>query len=174
MNLKNVLVAAGAAAVLSIGAGQAVAQPGGGFGGGGFDPAQFMQRRMERIHEQMGVTNDAEWKVIEGRVQKVFEAQAAMFGFRGRPGGGRGPGGGENGGGPRRGGFFGGPPSPELEALQNAVQSNAPTEQIKAALEKFRAARKAKEEALQKTQDDLRAVLSVKQEAVATMDGLLN
>jgi hypothetical protein len=85
-----------------------------------------------------------------------------------------GGGGGDNGGfGGRRGGF-GGPPSPELESLQNAIESNAPTEQIKAAMEKFRVARKAREEALQKAQDDLKAVLTVKQEAVALSNGLLN
>ena len=183
MNVKRTLMMAGAAALLCCGAQSALAQNGGGgggggggFGGGGFDPAQFMQRRMERIKDQMAVTNDTEWNVIEGRVQKVFEAQAAMFGFRGR-GGGRPPGGGgggDNGGfGGRRGGF-GGPPSPELESLQNAIESNAPTEQIKAAMEKFRAARKAKEEALQKAQDDLKAILTVKQEAVALSNGLLN
>jgi hypothetical protein len=173
MNLKKTLVMAGMAALLSTGADTAMAQPGGG--GGGFDPAQFMQRRMERIHEQMGVTNDTEWNVLEGRIQKVFEAQGAMFGFRGRGGGGRqgGGGGGDNGaGGGRRG--FGGPPSPELESLQNAIQNNAPTGQIKAALEKFRDARKAKEAALEKAQEELKAILTLKQEAVAAVNGLIN
>jgi Spy/CpxP family protein refolding chaperone len=175
MNLKKTLVMAGMAALLSAGADTAMAQPGGGGGGGGFDPAQFMQRRMDRVHEQMGVTNDTEWNVIEGRLQKVFEAQAAMFGFRGRGGGGRqNGGGGDNagGGGGRRG--FGGPPSPELESLQNAVENNAPTAQIKAAMEKLRAARKAKEAELVKAQDDLKAILTVKQEAVAVSNGLIN
>ena len=151
-------------------------------GRGNFDPAQFQQQRLERIHEQMGVTDEAEWKAIQDRVQKVFDAQTAVAGFRGRGGffgrGGRGgggadnPGGGNNGGG-RRGGF-GGAPNPELEALQNAVQNNAPTEQIKTALEKYRAVRKAKEAALEKAQAELQKILSVKQEAVAVTNGLLN
>ncbi len=174
MNVKQRLVMAGMAALLSAGAQQAMAQAGGG-GGGGFDPQQFMQRRLERIHEQMGITNDTEWNVIEGRAQKVFEAQAALFGFRGRGGGGRqNGGGGDNAGGGGRRGGFGGPPSPELESLQNAVQNNAPTEQIKAAMEKLRAARKAKEAALEKAQEDLKGVLTVKQEAVAVANGLIN
>ena len=127
----------------------------------------------------MGVKDEAEWKAIQDRVQKVFDAQTAVIGFRGRGGfggGGRGGGGGDNagggGGGGRRGGF--GAPSPELEALQNAVRNNAPSDQIKAALEKYRAARKAKEAALEKAQADLQKILSVKQEAVAVTNGLLN
>jgi hypothetical protein len=150
-------------------------------GRGNFDPAQFQQQRLERIHEQMGVTDEAEWKAIQDRMQKVFDAQTAVAGFRGRGGFGRGgrngggadnAGGGNNGGG-RRGGF-GGAPSPELESLQNAIQNNAPSEQIKAALEKYRAARKAKEAALDKAQAELQKILSVKQEAVAVTNGLLN
>jgi hypothetical protein len=151
-------------------------------GRGNFDPAQFQMQRLERIHEQMGVTDETEWKAIQDRMQKVFDAQTAVVGFRGRGGffgrGGRNGGGadnagGGNNGGGRRGGF-GGAPSPELEALQNAIQNNAPSEQIKAALEKYRVARKAKETALEKAQAELQKVLTVKQEAVAVTNGLLN
>jgi hypothetical protein len=174
MNLKRTLVTAGIGALLCMATNDVMAQAGGGGGGGGrnFDPAQFQQRRLERLHDEMGVTNDAEWNVIEGRATKVFEAQMAVFAFRGR-GGGRPPGGGDNGGGGRRGGF-GGPPSPELESLQNAIQSNAQTDQIKSAMEKVRSVRKAKEAALTKAQDDLKAILTVKQEAVAVANGLIN
>jgi len=151
-------------------------------GRGNFDPAQFQQQRLERIHEQMGVTDATAWKAIQDRIQKVFDAQSAVIGFRGRGGfGGRGgragggadnTGGGNNGGGGRGG--FGGAPSPELEALQNAIQNNAPSEQVKSALEKYRAARKVKEAALEKAQVELQKILSVKQEAVAVTNGLLN
>ena len=55
----------------------------------------------------------------------------------------------------------------------NAIALGASPEQIKAALEKFRAARKAKQDALTKAQADLKSVLSVKQEAVAVSNGLL-
>ena len=175
MNLKRTLVTAGIGALLCMATNDVMAQAGGGGGGGGgnFDPAQFQQRRLDRLHEQMGVTNDAEWNVIEGRAAKVFEAQMAVFAFRGR-GGGRPPGGGDNGGGGGRRGGFGGPPSPELESLQNAIQSNAPTDQIKSAMEKVRSVRKAKEAALTKAQDDLKAILTVKQEAAAVANGLIN
>ena len=178
--LNQTLALASIATLLCVGAGQLAAQDQPQRQGrGNFDPAQFQQQRLERIQEQMGVKDEAEWKAIQDRVQKVFDAQTAVIGFRGRGGfggGGRGGGGGDNagggGGGGRRGGF--GAPSPELEALQNAVRNNAPSDQIKAALEKYRAARKAKEAALEKAQADLQKILSVKQEAVAVTNGLLN
>lgn len=175
MNLKRTLVTTGIGALLCMATNGVMAQAGGGGGGGGgnFDPAQFQQRRLERLHEQMGVTNDAEWNVIQARAQKVFDAQMALGGFRGR-GGGRPGGNADNGGGGGRRGGFGGPPSPELESLQNAIQNNAPTDQIKDAMEKLRNARKAKEAALTKAQDDLKAILTVKQEAVAVANGLIN
>jgi hypothetical protein len=73
----------------------------------------------------------------------------------------------------RRGGMFGAP-SPEMEALQTAIDNNAPAEQVKAALDKYRAARKAKEATLAAAQAELKKVLTGKQEAVAVVNGLLN
>ncbi|MBC8097713.1 MAG: hypothetical protein H7Y43_18085 [Akkermansiaceae bacterium] len=143
---------------------------GGGRRGGNFDPAQWQQQRMERLRENMGVTDDAEWKVIQERAQKVSEAQMGVMAFRARGGGGRGPGGGGGGGG--RGGF--GQPSPEVEALRAAIDANAPADQIKTALQKYRDARKAKEAALEKTQAELKKVLSAKQEAIAVSQGYLD
>ncbi len=179
--LNQLLALAGFSAALALSTGNLAAQDQPQRQGrGNFDPAQFQQQRLERIKEQMGVTDEAEWKAVQDRIQKVFDAQTAVVGFRGRGGFGRGgrggggadnAGGGNNGGG-RRGGF--GAPSPELESLQNAIQNNAPSEQIKAALEKYRAARKAKEVALDKAQAELQKILSVKQEAVAVTNGLLN
>lgn len=188
MNLKQSLVAVGVAALMSMTTGSVMAQNnggGGGFGGrrGNFDPAQFQQRMMERIREQMGVTNDAEWNVIETRVQKVMDARREVGGpggfgrmFRGRrgPGGPGGPGNANNNnGGGRRRGFFG-QPNPTLDALEKTIESNAPAEQLKAAMERYRADRKAKEATLEKAQQDLKKVLTVKQEAVALTMGLVN
>ena len=73
---------------------------GGGPGGGpgNFDPEQMRQRMMERYKEQLGVKEEAEWKLIPERIEKVNEARRdsmrggfGMFGGRGGPGG---PGGG--------------------------------------------------------------------------------
>ncbi len=134
------------------------------------DPAQMQQMRLDNIHEQMGVTDDAEWKAIQDRLTKVMDAQRASMAYNTFGGRGRGRGGGGGGGG--RGGF-GAQASPELEALRTAIENNAPPEQIKAALEKFCTARKAKQEALAKAQAELQKILTPKQEAVAVTNGLL-
>jgi hypothetical protein len=148
------------------------------------DPEQFRQQMAERMREQFGVTDDAEWKIIEGKIQKVTEARRAvggggfaMGGFGGRRGGPGGDGnrperGGGGGGEGRRGGF-GGDPSPEREDLQKAIDSKASADEIKTKLAKVREARKANEAKLEAAQEDLKKVLSVRQEAVAVMMGLV-
>ena len=168
----------GMAALLGLSTGSAVAQQEGerrqrGGDRGNFDPAEFQKRMMERVREQLEVKSDDEWKVIEPRVAKVMEARrdASMGGgFGGR--GGRPPGGGgDQGGGGRS--PFGGEPSPEAEALRKAVEAKAPAEEIKAKLAKFREVKKVNEANLAKAQDELKKVLSLRQEATAVMSGLL-
>lgn len=178
--MKRILILSGAAVVLCLSAGNLAAQQQrqGRGGNGNFDPAQFQQRMMERIREQMDVKNDDEWKVIQPRVEKVMEARRLVgfggggFGRGGRPPGGdnNAPGGNDQGG--RRG--FRGEPSPEAEALQKAIESKASAADTKAALTKFRAARKEKQANLEKAQAELLKVLSVQQEAVAVLAGLLS
>jgi hypothetical protein len=160
---------------------------GGGFGGGGgnFDPQQMMEDAMANLRDMMSVTNDDEWRIIQERVQKVADASQAVpqQGFnlfriarqrnRGNGGNGGNGGGNNNGGNRRGGGAFGGTPMPELEALNTAIENNAPEGQVKAAMDKYRNARQAKEDTLAKTQADLKAVLTPKQEAVAVTVGLL-
>jgi len=135
------------------------------------------QRMMERYREALEVKSDDEWKVIQPRIQKVVEARAALGGgggrFFGRGPGGRGgndgPGGGDRRGG--RGGF--GEPSPEAESLQTAIDAKASSDEIKAKLAKLREANKQREATLAQAQEDLRKVLSVRQEAEAVLMGLL-
>jgi len=141
-------------------------------GGGNFDPAQFQQRMMDDFRDRLAFTNDTDWAAVQPLIQKVFDARRDV----GMPGMGmmrRGGGGGDNAPGGRRGGFFGGP-SPEAEALQKAIDDNAPAAQVKALLEKYRAARKDKEAKLAQAQEDLRKVLTARQEAQAALLGLLN
>jgi len=150
---------------------------GGGFGGGGnFDPAQFQQRMLDRYKDTLEVTNDDEWTALKPLVQKVIDTRM-QIGF----GGGRGMRGGRGGGnnaqdngnqgqGGRRG--FG-QPNPDADALQRAIDAKASNAELKAALAKFADARKAKQIVLEKAQADLRKVLSVRQEAIATANGLL-
>jgi len=57
--------------------------------------------------------------------------------------------------------------------LRQAIADKLPDAEIKSRLDHFREVRKANEEKLTKAQDELRAVLSVRQEAVAVMVGLL-
>ena len=69
-------------------------------------------------------------------------------------------------------GFFGSP-SPEAEALQKAIDNKAPNSEIKAALAKYIESRKAKQADLEKAQAELRKVLTARQEAIASLNGLL-
>jgi Spy/CpxP family protein refolding chaperone len=139
------------------------------------NPEEFRQRMMDSIREEMDVKSDDEWKIISERISKVMDARRDIgfggfgFGRRGGPGGDQAAGGG--GGGGRRG--FG-QPSPEGEALQKAIESKASADEIKAKLAKYRDARKEKQEKLHKAQEDLKAVLSQKQEAVAVIRGLID
>jgi hypothetical protein len=145
---------------------------GGGFGGN-FDPAQMQQRMMDNIRDQLNFTNDTDWNAVQPMVQKVMDARrdVGMGGgmgrmFRGRNGGG--PGGP---GGP--GGRFGQQSSPEEEALQKAVDDDAPAAQIKDLLAKYKTSQQAKQAKLEAAQDSLKAVLTTKQEAQAYLLGLV-
>jgi hypothetical protein len=196
MKMKQLFATCGIAAALLLGAGTVFAQNngggGGGFGGGGggggfgggrgnFDPAQFQQRMMDRIRDNLNFTNDADWNAVQPLVQKVFDARQAignngmrmMFGRGGRNRGGDqngGGGGGGNGGG--RGGFFG-QPSPEQQALQDALDNNAPDAQVKDLYARYKASQDKKQAALKAAQENLRAVLTPRQEAEAALMGLV-
>jgi len=152
---------------------------------GNFDPEQMRARMAERYREQLEITSDDEWKVIESRINKVVEARRNAGSGRGgpmafggqRPGRGgddaqsRGDGQNAN---PQRGNRGFGPSSPEAEELQKALEAKASPDEIKAKLAKYREARKARQAALAKAQDELRQVLSVRQEASAVLMGILD
>ncbi len=170
-------------------------------GPGSFDPQQMRQRAMERMREQFDVTNDDEWKFIQDRIQVVMDTRRAVGGgggFGGMMGGpppGRGPGGpggasggaggtgGENGGGPGGpqvgGGFRPGGPggpggqSPETKALRDALTAKASPDEIKTKLAALRESRRANEAKLEQAQEELKKVLTTRQEAVAVLNGLL-
>ena len=84
--------------------------------------------------------------------------------------------GGPGGGGPGGGGFGAlfGQPSPESDALQKAVDDQAPAGQLKTLIAKLQAVHKEKQAKLAQAQEDLRAVLTPRQEAIAILGGLLN
>jgi hypothetical protein len=178
--LNQMLLLASAALALCLGTGRLAAQdqqPPQRQGRGNFDPEQARQRMMDRYKEQLEVKDDAEWKLISDRIEKVTTARREV-GFGGGGGfgrGGRGGPGGPGGGGQAAGGrgAFGGEPSPEAQALQKAIEAKAPADELKSKLAKLREARKVKEANLEKAQEDLRKVLSVRQEAAAVLAGLL-
>jgi len=154
---------------------------GGGRGGGGFGnnggaqmtPQQMQQQMTQRMLDQdrydLNITNDVEWSALMPLIQKVIDARNALGdnnGFGGRGGGGRGGRGG-------RGGMTT-QADPLRDALQNAMDSGAPTAQIKDLLAKFQSSQKTKRAKLVAAETDLRAVLTIEQEAAATLNGLLD
>ena len=189
MKLNRILTLCVATATLALGAGSVLAQDngndnggqrrfGGGPGGRNFDPAQFQQRMMDNIRDQLNFTNDTDWSAVQPLVQKVMDARrdvgfggGGMRGMFGRNRGGGG-GGGQGGPGGGRGGFFG-QPSPEQEALQKALDDDAPAAQVKDLLAKYKASQQAKQAKLEAAQDALKAVLTSKQEAQAYLLGLV-
>lgn len=140
-----------------------------------FDPAQFQERMMERTKETLEVKDDTEWKAVQPLVKKVMDARMAQMGGMGRGMmfGGRRPGGDDQNRGGDQQRRFGPPVSPEAEALQKAIDGKASSAELKAAVAKYNAARQAKQAELEKAQNDLRKVLTPRQEAIATANGLL-
>lgn len=129
---------------------------------------------MDRYRERLEISDDAEWKVIQPLIQNVLDARLAA----------------ESG---RRGGFGRGPrrtaetnptaptpprpgparENPAAEELQKAIEAKAPAPEIKAALARYNEFRKAKQAELDKAREALRAVLTARQEAIASLSGLL-
>lgn len=156
--------------------------PDAGNGGrGNVSPEEAQTRMLAGLRERFGITNDEEWGLISTRITAVMEVRRSIGGgggggFPGGFGGGRGgppPGG----GGADRGGRGGpggrGSSQPEVAALQAAIADNLPEAEIKSRLDRVRELRKNAEAKIQKAQEELRAVLTVKQEATAVLAGLL-
>jgi hypothetical protein len=136
---------------------------------GNFDPAQFRERRLTQIKEQLGAT-DEEWKVLSPKIEKVMTAQFAGFGGRG---GGRGGPGGGNGG----GNADNQPQTPVAKAsadLRAALaDKDATADDIKAKLAALRDAREKVKADLQASQKELKEILTQRQEAVLVTNGML-
>jgi hypothetical protein len=170
--LKRSIILCGCVAALALGSNHVMAQ------GRNFDPAQFRQDRIDRAHDQLEITNDTEWKAIEPLVGKVIDAErdvmaarvGGMFGRGGRRGGDNNT---NNGDQQRRRNSFFGEPSAAVTALKDAIEAKAPDAELKAKLAAVRAETKGKEAALDAAQEDLRSVLTVRQEAIAVSNGLL-
>ena len=146
---------------------------GGGGGRGNFDPAAFRQQMLDQMKTELKAPDD-EWAVIQPKLEAVTKAQNdARVGGRGGRGG---PGGGGGGGGPGGGG--GGQPQSDLakasQELRTALDAeNATPETIAAKLKAVRDARTKAEEALKTSREELKGVLSERQEAVLVSRGIL-
>jgi hypothetical protein len=133
---------------------------------GNFDPAQFRERRLTQIKEQLGAT-DEEWKVLSPKIEKVMTAQFAGFG--GGRGGRGGPGGGNN--------ADNQPTTPVAKASADLratlANKDAPADDIKAKLAALRDAREKVKADLQASQKELKEILTQRQEAVLVTNGML-
>ncbi len=151
-----------------------------GGGGRNFDPQQVMQRMMERLKGDLGMSDD-EFTAVQPKIEAVFklnnEVNPRMGGMFG--------GGGRNG---RRGGQDGGngggaPAAPADQSplgtaradLQSTLDNKDSTpDQIKAKLDAYRDARSKAKDDLAKAQADLKSVLNQRQEALLVIRGMLD
>jgi Spy/CpxP family protein refolding chaperone len=148
---------------------------GGGFGGRG-DPAQFRQRMMDQLKQQLGATDD-EFAAIQPKIEAVMtlqrDANPGRFGmFGGR--GGRGRGGDAN---AAPGGATTQPSGVQaaMTDLENTLNDqSAGADQIKSKLDALRDARTKAKQDLAQAQADLKSVLTQRQEAVLVLRNLLD
>lgn len=153
---------------------------------GQFDPERMRQMMNQRMQELFGAT-DAEWKILGPRVIKVQELSrdvsgggrgGMMFGRRGGFGGPGGPGGP---GGDQFGGRQGAPAREQTEVEKATEQlrtllenTSATPDQIKNQLTTVRAAREKTKQQLAVAQQELRQIITLRQEAQCVMMGILD
>ena len=189
MKLNRIITLCAMAATLALSIGSTFAQDngngggngggrnrqGGGGGFGNMTPEERQKMMMDNVRQSLNFTNDTDWSAVQPLVQKVMDARrdvgfgAGMRGMFGRNRGGQNGGQGGRGG---PGGMFG-QPSAEQEALQKALDDDAPAAQVKDLLAKYKASQQAKQAKLEAAQDALKAVLTSKQEAEAYLMGLV-
>lgn len=143
------------------------------------DPDQMRQRFYEQIKEQLQ-SSDEEWSVIQPRLEKVWDLQRQSRGMGGMMmWRGRGEGEGRFGGRGRPG------PDPQADEAPVAVrtrelaellrgQDNPQPDQIRTALDALREARRQQEQELTQARQELRELLSLRQEATLVLMGLLD
>ena len=166
------------------GQGQGRRGQGGPGGRGGFDPAA-MQERMNNMWKEQLEISDEEWTIVGPRLNKVMTlSRESRFGGMGRMfGRGRGRMGGQDGPGDR-------PDRPDRPGAEDQEQSaiekasdsletvldseTATAEEVKAALTKLREAKEAAKLEMVKAQQELKKVLTLKQEAKLVMFGMLD
>ncbi|MCX6954598.1 MAG: hypothetical protein NTV51_20790 [Verrucomicrobia bacterium] len=124
-------------------------------------------RQMTRLREQMEVTDDAEWALIADRIKTVDDLRRSLAtspnGRIALPSGDK----------AKPNNRPAASAQPEQEALRSAVGDRLPDAEIKARLQRAHEAYLRNESKLERARAELRAVLTIRQEAVAVMAGLL-
>ncbi len=129
-------------------------------------PEVAQAKSLDRLREKLEVADDSEWSVIQTRIARVEEVQRTLWAT------------GVN----NRGGLNltdkpKGPTAtaanPERESIRAAVTDKMPDAEIKSRLSRAHEIQQQNEAQLAKAQSELRAVLSVRQEAIVVVAGLL-
>lgn len=173
---RNLVLAATAIACLAGGAFGAWAQTGYDRGKPGtWDNSKAKAKIMEHYRAKLEVKDDAEWNIIQERIQNVLRAehefQAVLLAAQHKSH--------SSGQGTAAKGHAGqdraheGDAESEVRALQELVKAKAPAHEIKPRLARVREILRGRQDKLAAAREDLRAVLSARQEAVALLSGLL-
>ena len=158
--IKSALLT-GVSALLLMGTGKVMAQA-----PGGRDPAAMQQRMLDRFKETLKVTDDAEWTLLSGKIVKIMTIRREMGGgFGGMMGG-------------RRGGPGGGAPDAQADTtasgqLNTALEKDTDAALIKTKLAAYREFVAKKQTELEKAQAELKAIVTVTQEARLVAMGML-
>jgi hypothetical protein len=167
-----------AAAWLLSGAGSLWAQAESGGGqSAAWDKSKTRTKMLERYHKKLEVTDDAEWSVIQKRLESVLwaehELQAALAAgqHKSHPSKSSASSMATNGRGQPARSFDG---EEDIRALQQSVEGKAAAQEIKPRLARVRELLKVRQEKLANAREELRAVLSSRQEAIALLSGLLH
>jgi len=154
------------------------------------DPAQFRQQMQDRMREAMGATPD-EWALLQPKIEKIQQLQRAasagrggmalLYGNRNNTADPNAAAGGRGGRGNRGQGANGttgnDPPSPvatKAQELQTTLQNkDTPPDELKQKLSELRQARTKAKADLGKAQEELREIVTVRQESVLVTIGIL-
>ena len=130
------------------------------------NPADAQARVLDRLREKLDVTDDTEWALIVERMTTIDEIRRTLWTSSSSS---RGPlpGTEKN---KRKSGSSG---NPERDALRSAVSDNLPDAEIKSRLARAHEIHPRNQARLAQAQANLRAVLSIRQEAVVVMAGIL-
>jgi Spy/CpxP family protein refolding chaperone len=170
--IKYIVLVLIAGLVGAVWMGTASSQQGGPPGGPGPGGVDYRQRMLDRIKENLGAT-DEEWQAIQPRVEAVQallrQVRPTMMGGRMFGRGGQPP------------APPAGPGAPELTETEKATQAlqavldntQSKPEDIKQALTAYREARDKAKQELAKAQEELRKIVTPRQEARLVLLGLL-